>query len=69
MCGPRLYLLHTSQACSEDRVIHLPMDLSVAFSTVAFEYFTRIHGFIFTPPLGDEEDVISPVLQMGNLNI
>lgn len=43
-------------------MIHFPMDLSVAFSTVALEYFTPIHGSIFTPPLGVEEDVISPVL-------
>jgi len=68
MCGPRLYLQHTSQVCSEDSMIHFPVDLSVAFSTVAFEYFTRIHGSIFTPPLGDKEDVISPILQTGNLN-
>lgn len=67
MCGPRLYLLHTSQACSGDRMINFLMDLSAAFPTVDFEYFTTIHGPIFTSPLG--EGVISPVLQIGNLNI
>lgn len=48
-------------------MINFLMDLSAAFPTVDFEYFTTIHGPIFTSPLG--EGVISPVLQIGNLNI
>lgn len=41
-------------------MIHFPMDFSAAFSTVDFEYFTIIHGPIFTSSLG--EDVINLIL-------